>query len=353
MKIIGRLLKGLLFVLILLVLAYFLGPKVQKPDMDTTLPDVPSDLVALEQWIQDKEASVPNIKPDNEAVIIWADSIPTKTEYSIVYLHGWSASRMEGSPIHIQTAKRFGCNLYLPRMAGHGLEEDEAMLDLTADQVVKSGKEAISVAKTLGDKVLVMATSTGGTLALHLAGGDDDIAALMLYSPNIEIFDQNAKLLAGPWGLQLARIVKKSNYHEFEAEEEKQKFWTTKYRLEALTHLQALVDNTMVPETFGKVTQPVFLGYFYKNDSIQDNVVSVPAMQKMFEELGTSPELKREVAFPSVDDHVMTSYVTSKDLDAVQAETDRFLEEIMGLHPVKITAPINESFPEIATPTER
>lgn len=334
MKILSKIFKSLLLLILVIALAYFLGPKVKKPNLDTKLPQVSSNLTQLEKWINDKEAILTNIKPDNEARIIWNDSIPKKTEYSIVYLHGWSASKMEGNPIHLETAKKYGCNLYLPRLAGHGLNEKEGMLNLTADEVLDSAKEAIAIAKQLGNKVIIMATSTGGTLALHLAGGDSDIAGIVLYSPNIEIYDKNAKLLTGPWGLRLAKLVKKSDYHEFDANDEKKKYWTTKYRVEALTHLQALVDNTMVPETFQKVTQPIFLGYYYKNDSIQDNVVSVPAMLKMYEELGTEASLKRKIAFPDVDDHVMTSLITSSDLKSVQQETNKFFEEILKLEHV-------------------
>ena len=254
MKFLVKILKGLLVLIVLLAVIYVLGPKVDEPNLDKTLPVVTSELFQLEKWIQDKEGDIPNIKPENESRIVWFDSIPTKTEYSIVYIHGWSASSKEGDPIHLQTAKRYGCNLYLPRLAGHGLQEKEGMLDLTADDVLDSAKEAISVAKQLGNKVIIMATSTGGTLTLHLAGGDDDIAGILLYSPNVEIYDQSAKLLTGPWGIQLAKAVKKSDYYEFEATEEKKKYWTTKYRMEALTQLQALVDNTMVPETFQEVT---------------------------------------------------------------------------------------------------
>ncbi|WP_422859018.1 alpha/beta hydrolase [Flagellimonas sp. S174] len=307
----------------------------EKPDLDTTLPNVPTDLKVLEKMVLAREEGTSNIKTDNESRIIWYDSIPQKTEYSIVYLHGWSASQAEGAPLHIQTAKRYGCNLYLPRLAGHGLTEKEPMLNLTANELIASAKEAIAVGKKLGEKVILMATSTGGTLALHLAGGDEDIAGLILYSPNIEIYDQNAKVLAGPWGLQLAKWVKQGDYHEFEANAIKKNYWTTKYRVEALTHLQTLVDNTMKPKTFQKVTQPVFVGYFFKNDSIQDKVVSVPAMLKMYDQLGTPQSLKRRVAFPEVGDHVIASSITSKDLDAVEKETNGFITEILGIRPKK------------------
>ena len=331
---IKKLLKFIGLLLALLIVMYLLGPKVDSPVLDRSLPGVTSDLVQLEQEINRREAAIPNLKPDNEARIIWADSIPSKTPYSIVYLHGWSASQEEGDPLHLETAKRYGCNLYLPRLSGHGLLEDEPMLTITADQLLASAREAIAVGKQLGEKVIIMATSTGGTLALYLAGGDPDIAGLLLYSPNIEIFDPNATMLAKPWGLQLAKLVKGGDYHEFEdPTEEDRNYWTTKYRVEALTQLQVLVDETMTEETFNSVEQPVFLGYYYKDEVHQDSTVSVPAMLRMFDQLGTPNDQKRKVAFPNVGAHVMTSYITSRDLESVKRETNSFIENVLGLKP--------------------
>ncbi len=332
MKFLRKLVKVAVVLTAALLMTYFLGPKVATPNLDRPLPKITTDLAQLEKEIQEREASIQNIRPDNEARIIWADSLPKKTEYSIVYLHGWSASQEEGDPIHTETAKRFGCNLYLPRLAGHGLMEEEPMLHLTADQLIQSAKEAIAVGKQLGKKVILMSTSTGGTLALPLAGGDPDIAALILYSPNVEIFDPTAKLLSKPWGLQLARLVTGKDYHEFDNRTPvRDQYWTTKYRLEALTQLQALVEETMVEETFKSVAQPVFLGYYYKDDIHQDSVVSVPAMLEMFDQLGTASHLKEKVALPNVGDHVMASHINSKDLESVRKETFEFLEEVVGL----------------------
>ena len=210
------------------------------------------------------------------------------------------------------------------------------MLTVTADDLLSSAKEAIAVGKQLGDKVILMGTSTGGTLALYLAGGDPDIAGLLLYSPNIAIFDPNARFLTKPWGLQLAKLANDGDYHEFDnITEENSKYWTTKYRVEALTQLQALMDETMNEGTFKSVQQPVFIGYYYKDEIHQDSTVSVPAMLHMFEQLGTPTDQKRKVAFPDVGAHGMTSQITSKDLESVQRETNRFLENILGVKPIR------------------
>ncbi len=320
----------LLFVL-LLIIAYFIGPRVDKPSLDKDLPTISGNLTAIEEYVRNQEASIDNIKPDNEARIIWADSIPDVTEYSLVYFHGWSASQEEGDPIHTLIAKKYGMNLYLPRFAGHGLAEDEPMLDLTADEVIDSAKEALAIAKRIGKKVIIMGCSTGGTLALHLSAGDKDVASLLLYSPNIEIFDPNAALLSGPWGKQLVKLTS-GDFHTFALDKPLMcQYWTNKYHVEALPHLQVMVEETMVEETFEAIDQPVFVGYYYEDEEHQDKVVSVPAIIDMFDALGTPDHLKKKVAFTDVKDHVMTSYITSKDLESVEEETVEFLDKILGM----------------------
>ena len=52
-----------------------------------------------------------------------------------------------------------------------------------------------------------------------------------------------------------------------------------RYRLEAVVHMQKLLETAMIPETFAKVTVPVFSGYYYKDETAQDPTVSVAAMQ--------------------------------------------------------------------------
>ncbi len=322
--------------MILLVLIYFLGPKADPPDLSVKSTVVNVDLQYLDDSIQTAESQLSNLRPDNEARIIWADSVPQKTEYSIVYLHGFSASQEEGDPIHEELARRYHSNLFLPRLAGHGLVEEEPMLALSAEDMLASANRAIAIGKRLGEKVILLTTSTGGTFGLYLAQNDPEIAALVLYSPNIDIFDPNSYLLTKPWGLQVARLVVGSDYNYVELDSARIKYWTNKYRLEALIELRYLLDMTMVPETFANVTQPVFLGYYYKNDAAMDSVVSVPAMLEMYDQLGTPEDKKMKVAFPEAKHHVIACRLTSKDLESVRKETFDFMENVVGLKPMEL-----------------
>ena len=335
MKIIRRFFKIVFLLLVLLAIIYFLGPKVDKPVLTMDLPTVETDLNMLTSKLVQSESANANIKVNNESRIIWYDSIPTKTEYSILYLHGWSASHEEGAPLHYELGRRYGANVFLPRLKGHGVRDDDAFLDLTAGDYFESAKEAFAIAKKIGRKVIVMGTSTGGTLALYLAHGEEDVAGLLLYSPNVKIYDPTAPLLSGPWGLQLVKTIMDGDYYESEADSLKQAYWTTRYRVEALVQLQILLDETMRSEVFQQIHQPTFLGYYYKNEEEQDKVVSVPAMLEMYDQLGVKEGLKRKVAFPNVANHVMTSYITSKDLASVKLETIKFLEDVLKLHPLE------------------
>jgi pimeloyl-ACP methyl ester carboxylesterase len=312
------------FPIILLVGIYFLGPKPDKPVYSKVMPAVPETAEQLERHIADVEAKH-KIKPNNEARIIWYDSSKQKTPHAVVYLHGFSASPIEGDPTHQRFAKAFGCNLYLPRLADHGIDTTESLLQFTPDRAWESAKEALAIGKKLGDKVILLSTSTGGTLALMLAAEyPQDVFALINLSPNIAINDGAAFILNDPWGLQIARMAMGGKYRITDTNEEQAKYWNKKYRLESLAQLEELVESSMSDETFKGVTQPSLTLYYYKNEEEQDPQVKVSAMLSMNERLGTPADFKVAKAIPAAGAHVLGSSMTSKDIDGVYLEIERF-----------------------------
>lgn len=319
---------------LILILIYFLGPTPKVPVYGKNLPAVPTSPVELEQYIHQKENNI-SLKPDNQARIIWYDSLKKeKTAYSIVYLHGFSASQEEGDPVHTNFAKRYGFNLYLSRLAEHGVATNEPMLELTAEKLWQSAREAFAIGKQLGDKVIIMATSTGGTLALKLAAEYDDIGALILLSPNIAINDDAAKLLNNPWGLQIARMMKGKYMVSKDTTAIYKRYWHNRYRMESTVQLQELLETTMKGSVFEKVKEPVLLMYYFKDEENQDNVVKVSAMLRMFKQLGTDSTLKMQAAIPGAGDHVIGSYIKSNDIESVEKTTYLFAEDVLGLKPL-------------------
>ncbi len=328
--------KKILVVLILLIGAYFVGPKPETPVLtpSASWTDIPDSVSQIDAYIAAKESKTV-LKPGNEARVIWADSAqPKKTKIVFMYVHGFSASPMEGDPLHREVAKKFGANLLLARVAGHGVpDSDSTYATVTADDYYQSVENYYAIAKKLGDEVVVLGTSFGGAMSLVLAANHPEIKALMLYGPCIAIKDPNATLLDNPWGLQMAHLITGSDYRDIpvmapgHAEN-----WSLHYRLEGVVAVQNLLTHAMTKEVFEKVKMPVFMGYYYKDEEHQDNVVSVDAMKEMYAALGTPAALKREEAFPNSGNHVITSNLLGKLTDKPIASSEAFLRDVVKLN---------------------
>lgn len=320
-----------------LIIVYISGPSFSKPILNNTLPNLQLQAPEFESYLKTKESGL-KIKPDNEGRIFWAnDSLKNKTPYCLLYLHGFSACWYEGSPVHTDFVRRYGMNLYAPLLASHGIDTTEALIDMTPDRLYDSAKEALVAARSLGDKVILMGTSTGGTLMLKLAADFPELTeGLILLSPNIEINNPAAFLLSKPWGLQVARSFYKGKYRETNTDKNSEdcRYWNCKYRLEATVYLQQLVEATMNKKTFSKINKPVFLGYYYKDKENQDQVVRVDAMLQMFDDLSTPEDLKQKVAFPEAGSHPIGSKLFSKAWKDVETASFLFAEQKLGLVPV-------------------
>lgn len=329
-----KFLKWLGIFLLVLIIVYFLGPRPGTPSYKTDLPAVPADAASLEQYIKANEA-LHKLKPDNEARIVWNnDSLKQQTEFAVVYLHGFSASQEEGDPVHKDFAKKFGCNMYLSRLDAHGVDTTEPLGNFTAEGVWNSAKQAYAIGKQLGKKVILLSTSTGGTLALKLAAEYPEIAGLILLSPNIAINDPNAWLLNNHWGLQIAHLVTGKHRTVKDTTAVYAKYWNTRYLTTSLVQLEELLESTMKESTFKKVKQPTLLLYYYKDEEHQDPVVKVSAMKRMFDQLGTPENLKLQVAVPNAGDHVIGSSIKSKDYKTVEDACMKFGENVLKMKPV-------------------
>lgn len=313
----------------------FFGPKAEFEAVHGEIAPINIPLEQLDEYIQKKEAKVINLKPNNEARIIWADSV-RKTEYAVVYLHGFSASIWEGDAIHTQFAKRYGANLYLARQQDHGIDDKNTFKNLTPKNYMDSAKEAIAIGQKLGEKVILMSCSTGGTHSLYLTAHNPEMVyAQIMYSPNIAIASAAAQLTTMPWGeyvtdAMVGDYVKSGAY----GKPERENFATTQYHSKGIIALEALLEQTMTPETFNKIKSPYFMGYFYKNEEVQDPVVSVAAMLEMDKQTVTPANQKRVVPFANVNNHVVCSLRQSEDIETVRRETYSYAEEILGMRPL-------------------
>ncbi len=326
--------KYILGTIFLVLIVWFIGSKPETPNYSNQFPVVITDLIALDDSVSKAELSNPAIKINNQARIIWVDSTKTKTEWSIVYLHGFTASQMEGDPVHKDIAAKFGMNLYLARLSDHGLASDSALVKMTPERLWETSKVALAIGEALGNKVILMSTSTGGTLALKLAEMyPDKVEALINYSPNIKINDTMAPMMNNHWGLNILNLVFKNGYVDNSATSDSlvTQYWTTIYKTEALTELEELVETTMTEDVFSKVKCPSLTLAYFKDEERQDPTVKVSAMRWMNETLGTDVSKKRLVEMPTVGVHPMASSIRSKDIEAVELETIKFIKEVLEL----------------------
>lgn len=328
-----RIFLGLFATAMILVIVYMLGPKVSTQELTIEFPTVPTRLNELSKYISSREDTVIGLKKDNEAYIVWADSAnKSKTPYSIVYIHGFSASPMEGDPVHRFLAEHFGANLFVTRLPEHGINRANGMEYLTAQDLANAAGEAYQIGKSLGDEVIIVGTSMGGALSILLASQQPDIKALVLYSPAIRDNGEKLGAFFSPWSKKLMEMTMMDNkvLHQ-KREGEKLAYWSDQIHVNGYQSLAVLMYSEMNKSTFEKIKQPLFLGYYYKNDSEQDLVVSVPKMLEMFDQVSTPANMKFKKAFPNTGDHVIASSVTSKDWEGVMFSTIDFLENTVGI----------------------
>ena len=84
-----------LSIIIMLVVVYWVGPRLPRTELDVILPVIPAEVGNIERYVHEQEVALP-VKPDNEGIILWGDSVGQPTTFVLLYLHGFSASRHEG-----------------------------------------------------------------------------------------------------------------------------------------------------------------------------------------------------------------------------------------------------------------
>jgi len=327
----------LIIVLIGLVIGWFTGSRPTPFEVDPVIEKAYTFSLTMDEYVATQEAHY-NFRSGNQAQIVWADSSNKKTPYSLVYLHGFSASQMEGNPVHRALAKRYGMNLYLPRLSEHGLKGERPLEDLTASDFVESAKEALQVGQEIGDDVIVIGTSTGATLAIYLAAFNPDlIDGLIFYAPNIDVADSRSFLLTYPWGKELAEFLEGDELSQGMSGPEFDKYWYPTYRTSSVVELLSLIEHTMTEEIFHQVQQPTFISYYYEDEENKDKIISTDAIQTFYKELGTPNHQKILNTSPESGNHVIISDITSKDILTPFNQTCEFIQSVMKVPVVDST----------------
>lgn len=205
------------------------------------------------------EAAFADIRPGLAKEIVWADPLAkTRTALAVIYIHGFSASKGEVRPLPDLVATSLGANLFYTRLAGHGRSAD-AMAEASVEAWKKDMTEALDVATHIGERTLIIATSTGAALAtwaLSQPGLTEPVAGAVFLAPNFRIRGRGAGLLTAPFAGVSARLLlgKRRGFVPLNALHAA--YWTSEYPVSALLPMAALVKEVRgLP--FEKIGTPV------------------------------------------------------------------------------------------------
>lgn len=241
MKTFGKLLgRALLTAALLIGTLWLVGPY-EKAPLTPTIASINPDLDA---HFASVEAAFDDITPGTEKRIIWAGTPGTRTDYAILYVHGFSATSEEIRPVPDRIADALGANLIFTRLQGHGRTGD-ALATGTVQGWVNDLSEGLQAARIAGQKVVVISTSTGGTLVTATAQDEtlmQDVAGLIFVSPNYGLNNPAAKLLSWPAARYWLPPLAGARRSFTPRNEDHAIYWTTEYPSVAVMPMVALID---------------------------------------------------------------------------------------------------------------
>jgi alpha-beta hydrolase superfamily lysophospholipase len=260
------------------------------PDAPADRPTPPQDLAQIDAWLAQREAAVPALRADVNKRITWHEQVAALTPWAVVYVHGFSASRLETAPLAAELAKALGANLFETRLTGHG-QDARALGQATVQDWLADMDEALVIGHRLGQRVLLLSVSTGSTLATK-AGlrplGREGVVHVMV-SPNFGPRHPLAEVVNWPWGRQLAGLIEGEMRGGPPANPEEARVWTSPYPTRAVFPMMALVKHVRESD-LSAFTAPVLV--FYASG---DQTVDPRQTQGAFERMGSARKTLSEV----------------------------------------------------------
>ena len=198
------------------------------------------DIEDIDNLLESQEKMVRALRPGTEKKVLWANGNGVKTKTSIVFIHGFSASRVEIDPVVDLIAAELNANVYFTRLRGHG-QDGKALGEATYEQLLDDTIEAIEIGKSIGDDVVLMGCSTGCSL-IHIAlGQDHDIKAAIYISPNFGPKPIKGQALRIPGAKFLVPLIFGQEHTFVAKNDEYNTCWTTKYPTKALFTIKTTV----------------------------------------------------------------------------------------------------------------
>ena len=140
-------------------------------------PQLPAGLTAsdVEDYLRRRDEQVEPLQPKAGSAVLWFDGQrDTQTGVVVLFIHGFSSSVQEISPVDLKIARGLRANLLRYRLSGHGIAPHERGGGLMRDEgtcraLLGDAATAFQLATLLGKRVVLAGCSTGATLSAWLA----------------------------------------------------------------------------------------------------------------------------------------------------------------------------------------
>lgn len=225
----------------------------------------------LDAYLEAEEAGISGIRGGVAKRIVWADpETKAPTGISLVYIHGFTATLGEIRPVPDLVASALGANLFYTRLTGHGLD-GQSLAQATVADWQQDLDEAIEIGRRIGERVVLVTTSTGSAVAVRALigeGNDERVAGIVQISPNYRLRDPRSFILDLPLAGILAPLVAGGMQKAKRRSDLHAQYWDMEFPTRALVPMAALTRAARSLEFRGTAIPSLFI--FCEDDKIVD-----------------------------------------------------------------------------------
>jgi len=242
------------------------------------------EIGSIENHIISSEEATPNLRHNIEKKILWASKPAHKTTKSIVFIHGFSASRIELSPVIEKVAEALGANTFYTRLSGHG-QDSESLSNATFNDWILDTKEAINIGEVIGDEVILVGSSTGCSVIHSLLESQKSVTSVIYVSPNFGPRSYKGHFLRAPGAKWFIPLILGSEQSFTPQSPEHSRCWTTRYSTKALFAVKDSVAAATLAN-HSKIRIPMLFWF-----SDYDKIVSAKDTRRIISKLGKNVDV--------------------------------------------------------------
>jgi carboxylesterase len=174
---------SVLFIILLLLLAY--KPFSLRETFVSNPAESYEEAVVRTEDIQAAEAEIPDLSPECGTILMTHEE---KVADAIVFFHGFTSCPDQFATLGEQFFNQ-GYNVLIPKQPRHGLQEFDGtpLKGLSAEELAAFGTQIADIAQGLGERVVVVGLSGGGSITTWLAQERADIDLAIPIAPFLGI----------------------------------------------------------------------------------------------------------------------------------------------------------------------